>query len=114
MHVFLAYPSSRLESQFERGLIATAYSTAIGLQPVGMASHQSDRFLLAVQQQGSLHDVRHGRAWPPRPAADALLAQTYGKPMQPTEEKSRSVLIVPEAPPRDVPARELPDNVVRL
>jgi hypothetical protein len=37
LHVFLAYPSGRLRSHFERGLIVTAYSTAIGLQLVGMA-----------------------------------------------------------------------------
>ena len=37
LHVFLAYPSGRLRSRFERGLIVTAYSTAIGLQLVGMA-----------------------------------------------------------------------------
>ncbi len=36
LHVFLAYPSGRLRSHFARGLIVTAYSTAIGLQLVGM------------------------------------------------------------------------------
>ena len=37
LHVFLAYPSGRLQGRFERGLIVTAYSTAIGLQLVAMA-----------------------------------------------------------------------------
>ena len=37
LHVFLAYPSGRLQSRFERGLIVTAYATAIGLQLVGMS-----------------------------------------------------------------------------
>jgi signal transduction histidine kinase len=37
LHVFLAYPNGRLRSHFERGLIVSAYSTAIGLQLVGMA-----------------------------------------------------------------------------
>jgi signal transduction histidine kinase len=36
LHVFLAYPSGRLQSLFERGLIVTAYATAIGLQLVRM------------------------------------------------------------------------------
>jgi signal transduction histidine kinase len=37
LHVFLAYPTGRLQSQFARGLIATAYATAIGLQLVRMS-----------------------------------------------------------------------------
>ena len=38
LHVFLAFPTGRLEGRFERGLIAAAYATAIGLQLVRMAS----------------------------------------------------------------------------
>jgi signal transduction histidine kinase len=37
LHVFLAYPSGGLQRRFERGLILTAYASAIGLQLVGMA-----------------------------------------------------------------------------
>jgi signal transduction histidine kinase len=36
LHVFLAYPSGRLGSWFERSLVAAAYFTAIGLELVGM------------------------------------------------------------------------------
>ena len=32
LHVFLAFPSGRLETRFERALVATAYGTAISLQ----------------------------------------------------------------------------------
>src|SRR5215218_8617899 len=37
LHVFLAYPSGRLQGRFERGLIVTAYVAAIGLQVVNMS-----------------------------------------------------------------------------
>jgi hypothetical protein len=37
LHVFLAYPSGRLEGRFERMLVGVAYATAIGLQLVRMA-----------------------------------------------------------------------------
>ena len=37
LHVFLAYPSGRLQGQSERALIVTAYATAIGLQLVRMS-----------------------------------------------------------------------------
>jgi signal transduction histidine kinase len=37
LHVFLAFPTGRLEGQLERALIAVAYATAIGLQFVRMA-----------------------------------------------------------------------------
>ena len=36
MHVFLAFPSGRLESWFERALVVAGYLTAFGLQLVGM------------------------------------------------------------------------------
>jgi signal transduction histidine kinase len=36
LHVFLAYPSGRLERGFERALVAAAYVTAVGLEFVGM------------------------------------------------------------------------------
>jgi signal transduction histidine kinase len=37
LHVFLAFPTGRLEGRVERALIGTAYATAIGLQLVRMA-----------------------------------------------------------------------------
>jgi signal transduction histidine kinase len=37
LHVFLAFPSGRLQGRVERTLIAAAYLTAFGLQLVGMA-----------------------------------------------------------------------------
>jgi signal transduction histidine kinase len=36
LHVFLAFPTGRLQSWFERGLVAAGYLTALGLQLVGM------------------------------------------------------------------------------
>jgi signal transduction histidine kinase len=36
LHVFLAFPSGRLERRFERWLVATTYAIAIGLELVGM------------------------------------------------------------------------------
>src|SRR6266511_1633302 len=37
LHVFLAYPSGRLQGRFERRLVLTAYVAAIGLQVVAMS-----------------------------------------------------------------------------
>jgi signal transduction histidine kinase len=37
LHVFLAYPSGRLESRFERAVVATAYVAAIALELVRMS-----------------------------------------------------------------------------
>jgi signal transduction histidine kinase len=37
LHVFLAFPSGRLEHRFERLLVVVGYATAFGLQLVGMA-----------------------------------------------------------------------------
>jgi len=37
LHVFLAYPSGRLQGRFERRLVLTAYGAAIGLQVVAMS-----------------------------------------------------------------------------
>ena len=37
LHVFLAYPSGRLRTRFERALVVTAYATAIGFQVVRMS-----------------------------------------------------------------------------
>lgn len=38
LHVFIAYPTGRLDGTFERWLVGTAYATAIGLQLVRMGS----------------------------------------------------------------------------
>jgi len=38
LHVFVAYPTGRLEGRFERWLVSVAYAAAIGLQLVRMAS----------------------------------------------------------------------------
>jgi signal transduction histidine kinase len=37
LHVFLAFPTGRLESPFERGLVVVGYFVAFGLQLIGMA-----------------------------------------------------------------------------
>ena len=37
LHVFLAFPSGRLQRRFERALVATGYAIAFGLQLVGLA-----------------------------------------------------------------------------
>jgi signal transduction histidine kinase len=37
LHVFLAYPSGRLRTRFERALVVAAYATAIGFQAVRMS-----------------------------------------------------------------------------
>jgi len=37
LHVFLAYPSGRLPTRFERALVVAAYATAIGFQAVRMS-----------------------------------------------------------------------------
>jgi len=37
LHVYLAFPTGRLRSRFERVLVGTAYAAAIGLQPLKMA-----------------------------------------------------------------------------
>ena len=37
LHVFLAFPSGRLDGRFDRWLVTTSYAIAIGLELVGMA-----------------------------------------------------------------------------
>jgi signal transduction histidine kinase len=37
LHVYLAFPTGRLRSRFERVLVGTAYAAAVGLQPLKMA-----------------------------------------------------------------------------
>jgi hypothetical protein len=43
LHVFLAYPSGRLEGRFERSLVAVGYPTVVGLSLVAMMLGPSGR-----------------------------------------------------------------------
>jgi signal transduction histidine kinase len=63
LHVFLAFPTGRLERAFERALVAAGYVAAIGLQVVGMAlgGFGPDNLLEVVAEPGaagSLEDVQ--------------------------------------------------------
>jgi signal transduction histidine kinase len=55
LHVFLAFPSGRLERQVERALVAAGYLTAFGLQLVGMAlgGYGPDNLLEVVAEPGA-------------------------------------------------------------
>ncbi len=58
LHVFLAFPSGRLESRFERVLVATAYAAAIGLQlPRMLFDDFGPHNLLAVELNAGLADT---------------------------------------------------------
>jgi signal transduction histidine kinase len=54
LHVFLAFPSGRLEGGFERGLVIAGYITAFGLEIVGMAlgGYGPDNLLEVVAKPG--------------------------------------------------------------
>jgi signal transduction histidine kinase len=53
LHVFLAFPSGRLDRSVERAIVLTAYASAIGLQLVKMLLTSADgRNLLAVVEAG--------------------------------------------------------------
>jgi signal transduction histidine kinase len=60
LHLFLAYPSGRLERGFERILVASAYAAAIGLQLVRMAlgGLGTKNLLAAVERQDVAGGVR--------------------------------------------------------
>lgn len=60
LHVFLAYPSGRLEGRFAMWLVAAAYATAIGLGLVRMllGGAGSHNLLEAVSQPGTADGVR--------------------------------------------------------
>jgi signal transduction histidine kinase len=55
LHVFLAFPSGRLEHRFERALVAACYLAAFGLELVGMAlgGFGSDNLLEVVSEPGA-------------------------------------------------------------
>ena len=55
LHVFLAFPSGKLERWFERGLVTVGYLVAFGLQFVGMAlgSYGPDNLLSIVSERGA-------------------------------------------------------------
>jgi signal transduction histidine kinase len=55
LHVFLAFPSGRLERRVERALVGAGYLTAFGLQLVGMAlgGYGPDNLLEVVAQPGA-------------------------------------------------------------
>ena len=58
LHVFLAFPSGRLQGPFERALVAAGYLTAFGLQLVGMGLDGfGDDNLLALTSQPHAADV---------------------------------------------------------
>jgi signal transduction histidine kinase len=54
LHVFLAFPTGRLASGFERGLVAAGYVTAFGLELVGMllGGYGPDNLLEVVARPG--------------------------------------------------------------
>jgi signal transduction histidine kinase len=63
LHVFLAYPSGRLEGRLERWLVAAAYVAAVGLSLVrmlvgGVGAHN---MLEAVSQPGAAESVRQAQ-----------------------------------------------------
>src|SRR6266508_4619549 len=55
LHVFLAFPTGRLEHRFERALVAAGYATAFGLQLVGMVlgGFGPDNLLEVVAEPGA-------------------------------------------------------------
>jgi signal transduction histidine kinase len=59
LHVFLAFPTGRLRSPLDRGLVAAAYVTAGGLQLVGMllGGFGPDSLLEVVSQPGAAHTL---------------------------------------------------------
>jgi signal transduction histidine kinase len=59
LHVFLAFPSGRLESRTERALVAIGYFAAFGLQLVGMAlgGFGPDSLLELTSKPGTAHSL---------------------------------------------------------
>jgi signal transduction histidine kinase len=63
VHVFLAFPTGRLEHAFERGLVAAGYAVAFGLEVVvmGLGGFGPDNLLEVVSEpgaSGTLQDVQ--------------------------------------------------------
>jgi signal transduction histidine kinase len=59
LHVFLAFPSGRLEQRFERALVVAGYVTAFGLELVGMllGGYGPDNLLEVVAKPGAAHTL---------------------------------------------------------
>ena len=59
LHVFLAFPSGRLQSRFERALLAVGYVTAFAVQLVGMAlgGFGPDNLLAVVSEADAAHSL---------------------------------------------------------
>jgi signal transduction histidine kinase len=59
LHVFLSFPTGRLESPFERALVGAGYVTALGLQFVGMmlGGFGPDNLLELTAQPDAAHDL---------------------------------------------------------
>jgi signal transduction histidine kinase len=59
LHVFLAFPSGRLEHRFERALVVAGYVTAFGLELVGMllGGYGPDNLLEVVAKPGVAHTL---------------------------------------------------------
>ena len=59
LHVFLAFPSGRLETRFERGLVALGYFVAFGPQLVGMAlgGFGPHNLLQVTSKPGAAHSL---------------------------------------------------------
>ena len=55
LHVFLAYPSGRLERRFERVLVAAAYSAVLGFSLLGLilGGSEGDSLITVVSQPGA-------------------------------------------------------------
>jgi signal transduction histidine kinase len=63
LHVFLAFPSGRLESRVERILVSVGYVVGFGLQLVGMAlgSYGADSLLTIVSKPGVTEELLRGQ-----------------------------------------------------
>ena len=59
LHVFWAFPTGRLESKFEQGLVAVGYFVAFGLQLVGLAlgGFGSDNLLELTSEPGAAQSL---------------------------------------------------------
>ena len=67
LHVFLAFPSGRLERRMERVVVAAAYSVAAGLQVVKML----------LGGVGSRQPARGSRRNPPRPIRSKTFSSSH-------------------------------------
>jgi signal transduction histidine kinase len=63
MHVFLAFPSGRLESWFERALVVAGYLTAFGLQLIGMTlgAFGPDNLLKVVSESAAAETLQRAQ-----------------------------------------------------